>query len=140
MNIYLANPQLSGNLPKSILFDLAMGAGDMIIIISNKLSDSSLSMVEGIQCGGLTFVNTTPQILSLSEISTYLEYLYEFKEYNECTIPKDVMVFAVPAHKTTQDIASLFNGNYFRFFILDNVLPSTTILFDDYPYATILEY
>lgn len=95
MNLYLASPQLSGNHLKAMLFDLAMGVGDMIIINSNKVFANSLSMVED-SYGGLSFVNTTPSILNVSGISVYLEYLYEFKEYNECIIPEGIMLFIVP--------------------------------------------
>lgn len=110
MNLYLIDHKLPAKLPKAMRFNLTMGTGDMVVIISNQLSARSITPVDSVQYGGLSFVNTIPQIENISGINIFLKHLYEFKEYNECIIPEDMMIFAVPAHEVTSDITSLFNG------------------------------
>lgn len=138
MNLYLLSPQ---TVTKSMQFNLSMGAGDILVIISNKISVQG-STIKFAQCGGVTFYTTTQPTLGTSGISPYMKYLEEFIEYNKCTVPDDFMIFVSSAADATQDVIQLFNKSYFRFFILENAHPNLVSLFNDknYPFATVLEY
>ena len=140
MRLYQVSPLTNRNtVTRKVHFDLISGAGNILIVVSNKIFDYGVEVLETFQYNNLQFAVSIPPILTPNEIAYFMQYVEEYCEWNACGTLNDLIVCAVPSNQVTKDITGLINSNYFRFFILQDVQPSIALVLDNYEPKTILE-
>lgn len=140
MTLYLVSPLTARDtVTRKVYFDLISGAGNLLIVVSNRIVDCGVKISETFQYNNLQFSVSIPPLLMPSEIALFLQHLDEYSEWNDCDIPNDLIVCVVSGNQATKDITGLINSNYFRFFILEDVRPSIALALDDYEPKTVIE-
>ena len=140
MTLYLVSPLTDRNtVTRKVHFDLISGAGNILIVVSNKIFDYEVEILETFQYNNLQFAVSIPPLLTPNEIAYFMQYVEEYCEWNDCDIPNELIICVIPGNQAKKDITGLVNSHYFRFFILQDVQPSITMVLDNYEPKTILE-